>query len=249
MWPRRLLLAALAGLASACGGDDLDRLADGGRGRVAQAMSGETLRLEDGRTVRLAGVDAPSPMARAALQDLAAGREVALLHGGERLDGYGRVVAHVRLSHGRRWLQGALLDAGHARVRTVAGDTSLAPEMLRREAAARSRERGLWSAREHRVRLPEEVASDPAGFLIVEGRVGRLERLGDRLFLDFGEGRRGFSVEIPRRALPDFEAAGLEVETLRGRLIRVRGYVRPTRFGPTMHVDHPEQIERLRQSG
>lgn len=253
MWPRRALLALAAALATGCGGDGLDRLADGGRAEAVEALSGEVLRLDDGRTVRLAGIEAPggseafAAEAREALGALAGGRTVSLLHGGERIDAYGRPFAHVRVHHRRRWVQGALLDAGLVRVRTTPGEAALAAEMLRREAQARARRRGLWADPSYRVRLPGEVEPDAPGFLIVEGRVRRLERVGGRVFLDFGADRRGFSVETPRRALADLEAAGVGVDSLPGGLVRVRGTVRPSRFGPVMRVDHPEQIERLRE--
>lgn len=247
------LIASAALLAAACGGDSLDQLADGGRGRAVEAASGEVLRLEDGRSVRLAGVDAPGaaqPLgaeAQAALDRLVRGRTIHLLHGGgERADAYGRPLAQVRVSRGRRWVQGALLDAGLARVRTTAGEASLASEMLQREARARARGRGLWAHPAYRVRLPEEVSADETGFLVVEGRVRRTAQVGDRVFLDFGaDRRRDFSVEIPRRARADFEAAGLGLDALHGRLLRVRGAVKPSGFGPVMRVDHPEQIEIL----
>jgi len=245
MWPSRLVLAASAALLVACGGDRLDRLADGGQGRAVEALSGEVLRLEDGRRVRLAGIDAPTPAAEAALERWAAGRRVALLHGGERTDAYGRALAHVRVLEGRRWLQGELLDAGLARVRTTPGEAALAREMLAREARARARRRGLWAESAYGVRLPAEA--EPGGFQIVEGRVRRAERVRDSAYLDFEAGRHGFSVRIPRRALRDFGAAGLPLESLRGRLVRVRGAVGASRFGPVMQVDHPEQIELLRE--
>lgn len=237
-----MLAAAL--VVVGCGDEGLDRLADGGRGRAVEALSGEVVRLQDGRAVRLAGVDAPTPDAEAALDALVAGREVALLQGGGGVDAYGRPVVHLRVLRGRRWLQGGLLDKGLARVRTTADDAALAREMLRREARARGRRRGLWADPAYRVRLPGEVAGDLNGFMIVEGRVEGTQRLREGVYLEFVPARRGFAVHIPRRALRAFEA-GEDPEALSGRLVRVRGVVRPTQFGPTLLVDHPEQIETL----
>ena len=63
--PMRLSKALGCGFATAlllggCGTEvALDGLADGGRGVVAEAVSGDAVRLADGRTVRLAGVEAP----------------------------------------------------------------------------------------------------------------------------------------------------------------------------------------------
>lgn len=165
---------ALLLVLAACGGDPLDRLAEGGRGRVEAALAGGLVRLEDGSVVRLAGVDVPGrgepgwAEARAELGRVTEGRAVSLLHGGARQDGFGRTVAHVRTAAGRRWVQGELLDAGVARVRTAAGDRALAREMLEREARARIAGRGLWASEGWRVRLAGEA--EP-GFALVEGRI------------------------------------------------------------------------------
>jgi endonuclease YncB( thermonuclease family) len=238
-------------LAAACGGPDLERLAEGERGRVALVRTGHTLVLEDGTAVRLAGVEAPrldepyGREARDALEDLALSREVRLLYGGVRRDDYGRALAHARVVGSRRWIQGELLAAGAVRVRTWADNRALAPEMYRIEAKARRDRRGLWADPAYQVLLPQETAGR-GGFVVVEGRVLRTDH-GWVSRLEFGHDWDDFAVEIPRRALADFEAAGLAPEVLQGRLVRVRGSLRRGRGGAAMRADHPEQIELLRE--
>ena len=241
--------AALALLAAACGGPELDRLAEGERGRVALVRSGHTLVLEDGLVVRLAGVEAPAPdepfgaQARERLEAVALGKDVRLLYGGARRDGYERALAHVRLVSDRRWVQGELLKAGAARVRTWPDNRALAPEMLRLEAEARLKGRGLWTQPAYQVRLPQEAA-DARGLTLVEGRVTTAEDGWSGLSLFLG---RDLAVEVPGRALQDFRAAGIEPASLQGRLVRVRGWLRRSRGETTLRADHPEQIELLRE--
>ncbi|HEX8568809.1 MAG TPA: thermonuclease family protein [Caulobacteraceae bacterium] len=241
--------AALALLAAACGGPDLDRLAEGERGRVALVRSGHTLVLEDGLVVRLAGVEAPAPdepfgpEARERLEAVALGKDVRLLYGGARRDGYERALAHVRLVSGRRWVQGELLKSGAARVRTWPDNRALAAEMLRIEAGARLKERGLWAEPAYQVRLPKE-AEAARGLTLVEGRVTAAEDGYSGVSLELGD---ALEVEVPGRALQDFRAAGVEPERLEGRLVRVRGWLRRARGAPAIRADHPEQIELLRE--
>jgi hypothetical protein len=178
--------------------------------------------------------------ARAALAGLTEGRAVSMLHGGTRVDGFGRTVAHLRTSERRRWVQGALLDAGLARVRTAYDDRALAREMLEREARARSTRRGLWASNAWRVRLPDEA---PTGFALVEGRLAATPSAGFTPRLAFQRG--GLALELAPRTASDMTAAGLSPERLGGRLVRVRGTVRPGRIGPTLRIDHPEQVELL----
>jgi endonuclease YncB( thermonuclease family) len=251
MWRRTVMLGIAAlGLLAGCGPDAaLDGLADGGAARVVSVAAGGTASLQDGRRIALAGVVLPAPgepyagEARSALAAMTVGREVRLLYGGPAEGPF-----HLRDVRRRDWLQQRLLEQGAARVRTGFDDRALARELLRSEARARQAERGLWALPAYQVRLPGEVvAARATGFQLVEGRVARAAEAGGRLFLEFGrEWRGGFSTETPLEALPRFEAAGLDLRGLQGRLVRVRGEVRATAFGPRLRLDHPEQVERLR---
>lgn len=216
--------------------------------RIARASSGDTLVLEGGREVRLAGVQAPAPdapwgeAARAGLEHLATGRRADLLYGGKADDGEGRGLAHVRVADGA-WLQAAVLERGLARVRPRSGEAALVPEMLAHEARARVRGRGLWSEAAYRVRLPDEFDWETRGLQIVEGRVRRVTRRSRTVYLDFAETYRGsVSAELPVRSLPAWRAAGLEPESLRSRLVRVRGEAE----GFHLTVSGPESLELLK---
>lgn len=225
----------------------LDRLAAVGEGKVVRLISADAVLLADGRTVRLAGIVAPregepyAAQARAALENLAVGQTVELLSGGARQDAYGRTLAHLRRKKGRLWVQGALLDAGAARVRTYDDNRALAAPMLEREARARRAGRGLWADRAYQVLLPQE-AVNTRGFAIVEGRAAavRSSRLGDDIQLS--DGGSGVEAQIPGGARNDFAAAGKAAAAMKGRLIRVRGTLRADR---TLRIDHPELLEVL----
>jgi micrococcal nuclease len=243
-WIARAAVAVAALLmVSGCGPQAvLDGLADGGRAKVVRAVSGDRVLLEDGRAIALAGL-APGADPQA-LSGLVDGREVRLFYGGQAEGPF-----HLRRVADRRWVQGALLSAGQAQVRTTRDDRALADEMLREEAKARQARRGLWAAADPPVKLPREVvAGDLDGFQIVEGRVVRAAEAGGRLFLEFGaDWRGGFSSETPLQALPGFQSAGLDLRALQGRVVRIRGTVRATSFGPRLTLDHPEQVERIQE--
>lgn len=249
---RLLLVVLMTGLCAACGqGAALDGLADAGAEVVAGAVDGDTLTTHSGREVRLAGIVAPAldapygPEARDALAGLANSRQVRLLSGGAG-DGF-----QVRDAKSRAWLQKTLLAQGAARVRTLPGEQALAKEMLGAEAAARVANRGLWALPDYQVRLPREVVEGKLiGFQIVEGRVLAVSETAGRVYMEFNRPwRGGFSTETPYAQARDFASAGVDPRDLRGTLIRVRGPVRATRYGPRLMLTHPEQIERLRDSG
>ena len=245
-----LMLPVLAGAAAS---DVETRL-------VTDVVDGDTLVVDSPvagtRRIRLATVEAPRlplgrpgfptwPLAHAArevLETLALGRQVRITYGADALDRHGRLHAQVHRDDGA-WLQTEVLRRGFARVRSVPGDRAHVDDLLAVEAAARSAKLGIWSHPFYAVRTPAAVAHDVDSFQIVEGRVVEAVRVGKRIYLNFGDDwRSDFTVSIPARLLPRFEAAGLAPLSLSGRVIRVRGWI-ISYNGPMIDVDHPEQIE------
>lgn len=236
--------------------------APGRSGVVAAVPDGGTVLIdsEDGgkAEVRLAGLAAPrlrdgrqpEPYAReagSALSALALGRRVALSHGGTPRDRYGRLLAHLHLEDGT-WIQGRMLEGGHARMESAPDNRALVPEMLALERAAREASRGLWRLDAYRPRDAGDPsrAQLPAGtFQLVEGTVLAADRVGGRFYLNFGtDWRSDFTVAILSSDLPAFRKAGLDPASLAGRRLRVRGRVYLLN-GPAIDATHPEQIELL----
>lgn len=208
--------------------------------------------------VRLAGIDHPEPSdaarsasqrneAEAALSQLVEGRAACLTLADGRQDRYGRLLAQVHRDDGL-WIQGELLRLGLARVHVTADTRALASDMLEIEDKARRARRGLWSNPRLRVRSVGETGRDLGSFQLVEGQVLDAERRGDRWYLNFGDDwRSDFTVTIPASVLPDFAAAKLDLYSLKGRVIRIRGWIEELN-GPMIEALIPEQIEVLDQS-
>ena len=244
-------LTAPLGLADCDGAAALNQLTAGPRGKVGTVRSGDSVALDSGQVVRLAGIEAPYGQATYAaeaaltLSDLVAGQGVQLFYGGARQDPFGRVLAHLRLQRSGQWVQQAMLEQGAARVRTYADNRALARPMLDAEARARMARRGLWTLLTYRVRLPQEAAVDPFGFQVVEGRVSGAQDTAYGLTIDLEHWLRA---DVSRSAQAQFVAGGMTPQALKGKLIRLRGEVRPVAGGALMALDHPEQVERLRQT-
>ena len=111
-------------------------------------MDGDTVVLDDGKEVRLVGIQAPKlplnrpnfkewPLAREAkeeLEKLILNQRVTLSYGGTRTDRHGRTLAHLHTDDGV-WAQGEMLSRGLARVYTFSDNRAAAPEMMALEAA------------------------------------------------------------------------------------------------------------------
>ena len=224
-------------------------LTAGGAGVVAEIIDGDTVRLADGRTLRLAGLYAPKTgiagrQAAHRLSELAVGRPVRLFFAGPPRDRWRRVLAHLERGDGL-WLQGALLAEGLARAQTRAETRAAASAMLHLEAAARRARRGIWRNPAFAVRRADSLDRTARGFQIVEGRILRAQRIKGRVYLNFGaDWRTDFTVSLNAAARRRFVRAGLAPEDWSGRYIRVRGWIKNWN-GPMIEATHPEQIEVL----
>ena len=170
-----------------------------GAAGVETAVDGRTVRLVDGRELRLAGVEAPqrgdgaAHAAAAALQSLVAGREVSLLRLGPDSDRYGRVSALVRARDlspaAGQYLQLALLAVGHARVAARVGDAACAAEFLAAERTARAAGLGLWADPHYLIKKaenPVEVLAQRGRFAVVAGKVLSVRESGATIYVNFG---------------------------------------------------------------
>ena len=236
---------------------DLTTLDDGGIHKVVSVVDGDTVILKNGRQVRLVGIQAPKlPLGRpnfkawplgleskAYLENLSLGQDVQVRLADQPEDRYGRILGHlVRVSDGA-WMQGELLKAGLARVYTFADNRKLGAEMLALERQARSDKKGLWDLPFYAIRTAENVRFDGGTFQVVEDRVIDVAKVKKRIYLNFGpDWRTDFTVQIDARKAKLWRAQGLDLLTLKGKRVRVRGWIK-NKNGPLIAVDHPERLE------
>jgi len=224
-----------------------------GEGRVAPVTDSRSFRLEDGRDVRLAGIEPAFPAETAgarqrALTALLAGRDVRLLGNDDTPDRYGRQTAFVWLLPDETLVQRELLTLGEAIVSADVSDRECAAALLAAEAGAREAKRGIWADPSviKNTESPDDILSGIGRYMLVEGKVLSVRQAGATTYLNFGRNWiRDFAVTIPRRALAGMAAAGLEPKALEYKRIRVRGVVE-ARTGPRIEVVRAGQIELLK---
>jgi endonuclease YncB( thermonuclease family) len=221
-----------------------------GEGRVAAVIDARTFRLDDGREVRLAGIE-PATLnnarAIAALAAIVGGREVTLHGQDDAPDRYGRQPAFVFLAPSETLVQGQLLAQGEALFSGAVTDKDCASVLMAAEAEARQARRGTWAdpTAIKNAESPGDILAGIGRFTVVEGRVLSVRQAGATTYLNFGRNwTRGFAATISRRMVPAFEAAGAGVKSLENRRIRVRGFVE-VRGGPRIELLRVGQIELL----
>jgi endonuclease YncB( thermonuclease family) len=223
-------------------------------GTVATVPDGKTLVLTDGTSIRLDGIDAPTPpighgldehfpladAARETLSELAVGQKIAAYgHAGQ--DRYGRVVAQVLRDDGV-WLEAALVANGAVRVQTDPERRDMARALLRHETEAREARRGIWRTSYYAVRSPDHLDHESGQFVIVEANVATLTEQHGALNIALSHGT--LELHIRRAVVRLMPAAGLDPPHLANQPIRLRGWLRWAGH-PIIDIDCPEQIELI----
>ncbi len=247
------VMLAIAGPAHAAG----CAFAAQGDGHVAAILDVRTFRLQDGREIRLAGIEPVTSQKTAAnrsaaLSAILAGHDVIVRADDDTPDRYGREAAFVFLTSSEippaeKLVQTEILMQGEALVSASVTDKECAGLLMAAEAAAREAKRGIWAdpAVIKNTESPGDILAGIGQFTLVEGKVLSVRQAGATTYLNFGRNwTRDFAVTISRRMLPLFEAAGIAPKSLENRRIRVRGWIE-ARGGPRIEVLRVGQIEVL----
>ncbi|MDD3651960.1 thermonuclease family protein [Immundisolibacter sp.] len=240
-------LAALAWVAAAAAGcRPPSRLESA---TVASHYDGDTLRLADGRRVRLLGIDAPEmnyhkgapqPLAGRALDRLRTlaptGGPLRLAYDRQTHDRYGRDLAHTFRPDGIN-VEETLLREGLAVTFIMPPNTSLADCLLAAERQARLARRGLWALPAYNPLPAVRVPAD-GNYHVLRGRVTSARRRGDWVLLKVDQ---RVQLRIARADWSAFEPA--DHRAWRGRTVIARGKIQSRNGRPQLRVWHPSQIE------
>ena len=245
-----LLLFALPALALNCPADRIDEQV-----QVSGISDGDTLRLADGRRVRIIGINTPElahdgrpadPLAseaQALLQKLvkSSDQRVGLRLDTESRDRHGRLLAHVFLADGQS-VEAQMLEAG------LASRVAIAPNLwgqdcfTRAENEARQAGRGIWSLPAYQ--NPVDARQLPAGaggFILLQGIV---ERVGGSRHAQWINLAGGVALKIEHDNLPYFQ--GMKLDKLQGKRIEARGWLtNPGGNSPRINLSHPSMLRVL----
>ena len=223
---------------------------DGEPVRVARVYDGDTVKLADGRRLRLIGVNAPEtghgnlqpqPLAaeaRAMLESLLDRQNHTLTfhHGTKQHDHYGRLLAHALLEDGSN-LAVQLLERGLATALAVPPNTSAADCYSAIEHKARLAGLGIWSLPRYRAVAAAELTPDERGFRLVEGLVSDIRQSRYSIWLQLDG---PLAAHIARRDLVHFP--GNYPQVLLGQRVELRGWLKPDREGLKINIRHPAAL-------
>ncbi|WP_085611137.1 MULTISPECIES: thermonuclease family protein [unclassified Pseudomonas] len=196
---------------------------------VQRVVDGDTLRLSDGRNVRMIGLNTPElgkqgrsdePFAVAARKRLEAlvaesdGR-VGLRLGAQPKDHYGRTLAHVFSAKGEN-LEAQMLADGLGFQVAVAPNVDLVDCQQAAERRARQSGLGLW--KRSPVLKAEQI--ERSGFALVSGRVSKIQRNRGGIWIELQD---KLVLRVAPNLLESFDSAALQA--LKGKQIEARGWV------------------------
>ncbi|MDO9104202.1 MAG: thermonuclease family protein [Methylovulum sp.] len=221
-----------------------------GYSRVKTVYDGDTLVLEDGRKIRLLGINTPEVAHRNQPAD-AGGEEakqwlidklkntaVRLETSAEKTDKYGRTLAHV-FTENKDHINLQLVEAGLASVNLYPPNLLYAKALVAAEEQAQQAGRGLWQRPEY---APIPVAAFSAAnypgyqWRRLTGNVTGLRDTRKFVYLEFS---RQFDVRIERQWLPLFT----DLNGYVGKMLEVRGWLNRSKGHTSMLIRHPSAIK------
>jgi endonuclease YncB( thermonuclease family) len=196
---------------------------------VQRVVDGDTLRLSDGRNVRMIGLNTPElgkqgrsdePFAVAARKRLealvaASDGRVGLVPGKESKDHYGRTLAHVYGADGAN-LEAQMLAEGLGFLVAVAPNVDLVACQQAAERNARQAGLGVW--RQSPVLKAEQIVT--SGFAVLSGRVSKVQRNRGGVWIELQD---SVVLRVAPNLLARFDVNSLE--SLKGKQIEARGWV------------------------
>lgn len=220
--------------------------------KVKYVHDGDTVHLQDGRKLRLIGINTPelarnrqpeqafAQQARLKLMELLrrSNYQVMLEFGPEPEDRYQRTLAHIYLPDGSN-IQQALLAAGMATAITIPPNATQSTCYRQAESEAQKARRGIWQLAEYQIQPVASLSKRDRGFRIIQGRVSRISsnQRGSTLFLD-----NRVRLQIRKSDLIFFPPGYLE--SLKSRQIVVRGWLHTDKQRYFMSLRHPDAISQ-----
>jgi micrococcal nuclease len=217
-------------------------------------IDGDTVKLADGKKVRLIGINTPEigyddtppqPFSKQARDDLikllkAKKSKLLLLRfDRERRDQYNRLLAHVFLEDGTN-VQEYLLEKG-------AGFWLAIPPNLwhmncyrHAEYRARGTQRGVWGLRAYQPVAVQNLSRSVKGFQIIKGRVKRIGTSRKSVWLNLS---KNVSLRIAKKDLHYFKH--LDLQNLKHKTVLARGWLHLDRTNQVMRIRHPAALEVL----
>jgi len=218
--------------------------------RVKAVYDGDTVVLEDGRKIRLLGINTPEVQHRDKMAD-AGGEEakrwlvnklqntkVRLETDVEKTDKYHRTLAHL-FTEEKEHINLQLVEAGLAEASIYPPNLLYVDELVKAQDQAEQSKLGIWRRPEY---APMPVSSlteaGHTGWTRLVGKVVNIRKTRKSVYLEFSD---SFAARIESKWADLFP----DVNGYLGKNVEVRGWLNKNRSKFSMLIRHPSAIKRL----
>ena len=217
--------------------------------RVKTVYDGDTVVLEDGRKIRLLGINTPEvqhkeKMADAGGEDAKAWLINKLQHtrvrlevDAEKTDKYGRTLAHL-FSEAKEHINLSLVKAGLAAISIYPPNLLYVNELLAAEKKAERDKLGIWHRPEYAV-IPVNNLTEAGhpGWTRLVGKVVAIRNTPKSIYLVFSS---RFEARIERK----WQSLFPDVNDYLGKTVEVRGWLNKSRKHFSLLIRHPAAIRQ-----
>jgi micrococcal nuclease len=218
--------------------------------KVDKVYDGDTVKLEDGRKIRLLGINTPEvkhrnqaneaggETAKRWLTDKLKNQQVRLVTDVEQTDKYNRKLAHL-FTENKEHINVALVEMGLAAVNIYPPNLLYVDELVAAGKQAEHAKRGIWQQAEYAA-IPVERLDDEghSGWTRLHGKVSVIRKSRKSVFLEFS---KLFQARIEKKWLYLFP----DIDNYRGKMLEVRGWLNKNRGGWSMLIRHPSAIRPI----
>ena len=228
---------------------------------VKQVYDGDTVKLTNGKKIRLIGINTPEmnyktgepePFAKAAktfLTRKVLKKKIGIRYGADKKDRHGRYLAHIFLNDELN-LQQALLEKG------LAVNISFPPNLWQQgcymdaEKEARKNKIGVWKNHHKNIILASNIKPTQTGFQFIKGRISNIKQDKKIIWLNLStnsnankQTKTPISLKIYKKNLSYFK--NMNIEQLKGKKIIVKGWISRYKKHYYMTVRHPNALQIL----
>ncbi len=219
--------------------------------KVAWVYDGDTLRLKDGRKIRLIGINAPEvahhkkkgqPYGREATEKLrellkSANYKVRLETEQQRKDRYKRHLAHVFLADGTDLSQW-MLQNGWASLMIFPPNTRYIDIYRKAEQSAQKMKRNIWRQSNHKIRKPSQLKRSYRGYVRLKSSIKSIKIAKKTIFLELD---KKIFIKLSKRFIHYF--THYDPKNLLHDEVIVSGLLQKSRGKRIITLRHPVQLE------
>lgn len=224
---------------------------------VAYIYDGDTIKLSDGRKIRLIGINTPErgrdgkkdePFALAATKQLqqiikASKNQVKIVYGKDKHDRYKRLLAHIFTLKNEN-ITATLLEKGMGFTLAIPPNIQLLGCYKKAEQHAQNLKRGIWHHSYSNIINVAILNKTAHGFHQVSGTVDRIGESRTSLWLNLNS-KTGtkFALRILKKELPYFNR--YQPKNLLNRQVVARGWIYKIKDEQRMTIHHPFSLRIL----